>query len=145
MEEQKELYYGNILDQEDIKKIGYQIHRFENGAIEFDEMQQELRKQGIEIEPRFLDAAEYFKGRNNSQQYIDNFKAKIEKGIVSRYDVTGYYISCHQPEQKKSYEHLPISYDRLMLEELASMGISEAVECLSNLQREEEREASMRF
>lgn len=138
MEEQ---YYGDVLSKNDIILIGNQILLFERREIEFEDMKRNLESVGIEITPRFLDPEEYFKGQNDSKQYIANFKNKIASGIVSRYDVTGYYVSGYNEEKKENYQNVPISSDGFMIELLAQYGVTKAQECLNEIQREEREEA----
>lgn len=136
----KEQYYGDILSKNDIILIGNQILLFERREIEFEGMKTNLEKVGIEITPRFLDPKKYYEGQNDSEQKIENFKNKIAKGIVSRYDVTGFYVSGYNAEKEENYQNVPISSDEFMMELLAQYGVSDAKECLKEIQREEREE-----
>ena len=144
MEEQKTPYYGDILSKGDIVVIGNQIYSFESLETNFQEMKENLSKYGITIAPRFLDPNEFYKGQNNSQQFIENFNNRIAKGIVSPFDVTGYYVSGHNKESDKDYENVPISYDRYMLETLSNYGVEEAVGCLEEIGRQEHQKEIIR-
>lgn len=112
MEKEKK-YYGDILTCDETALIGTYIEQFEDGEISYNEMQEELKNQGISIEGKV-------KSLIVNGIKIEPTLAQKERLASKNYiksDLTGWYTI-----SSGFYEDVSISRDKYMIEVLANYG-----------------------
>lgn len=122
------IYYGDILDSQEILNIGLLLSDFKDGKITYLEFQMKMKEIGFDLDVKLIDSR-----RIKIIKNYDAFNERVSTGAILNTDVDKYLAVGENGIQ------FYFSYDRNMIELLADNGNSHAMEILESLRRYETR------
>lgn len=122
------VYYGEILDNQDIVRIGLLLSKFNKGEITYTEFQEEMKREGIDLSVKLIDSK-----RIKLLKNYNEFERRVETNTIIAKDVDRYF------GVDKNGIKFQFSYDRTMINALAEYGDEYAIAVLEHLRKIEQR------
>lgn len=122
------VYYGEILDNQNIVRIGLLLSKFNKGEITYTEFQEEMKREGIDLSVKLIDSK-----RIKLLKNYNEFEKRVETNTIIAKDVDRYF-----GVDKKGIK-FQFSYDRTMINALAEYGDEYAIAVLEHLRKIEQR------
>ncbi len=124
----KQIYYFDILDENEVALIGEEIHAFEKGKIGYDVLKMRMSALGFPLSIQTRD----FSTKKMTIEDAKTFKERLAKEEYIPSDIK-YYNTI-----TRDGISIYIYYDRRMMEVLAAHGNEEALETVTRLKRWED-------
>jgi hypothetical protein len=122
------IYYGDILDNQEILNIGLLLSEFKDEKITYSEFQEKMRDIGYELSAKLIDS-----NRIKILKNYNDFNERVKNNTIQNKDVERYLVKCSNGIEFFFW------YDRKMINVLAEYGDSHAISILEGLTRIEKR------
>ena len=122
------VYYGDILDNQEILNIGLLLSDFKNGKITYSDFQYKMRNYGLELSVQLIDS-----NRIKLLRAYNEFNDRVANNTLLDQDIAKFIA------EDRNGVKFQFSYDRKMIEVLAEYGDAHAMDVLESLRRVEDR------
>ena len=122
------VYYGDILDNQEILNIGLLLSEFKEGKITYADFQYRMRNYGLELSVNLIDPS-----RIKLLRAYNEFNERVANNTILDKDIARFIA------EDRNGVKFQFSYDRKMIEVLAEAGNAHAIDVLESLRRVERK------
>lgn len=122
------IYYGELLDSQEIIQIGLILTEFNLGKISYLDFKNKMKSIGYDVQAQPIDSSKLMRLRD-----AESLEERIKNNTIEARDIRRYVAT------SESCGEIFFVYDRLMIDNLAEYGEEHAIDVREHLLRTERR------